>query len=120
MREVKNVIRTIEFYSTADGKEPLQEFFDHLPEKHLAKVFREIDLLAEFGSALKEPYVKHISGDIWELRIRFSNNISRIFYFTWKNETIVLLHGFGKKTQKTPAAEIKLAQKRMDDFKSRH
>lgn len=84
------------------------------------KAFREIDLLERFGSSLKEPYVKHIDGEIWELRIRFSSDISRIFYFTWNFNTIVLLHGFVKKTQKTPRGEIETAQKRLLDYKSRH
>jgi len=110
----------IEFYATADGKEVLAEFLDSLPPKHQAKAFREIDLLEEFGNGLKEPYVKHIDGEIWELRIKFSTDISRIFYFTWSKETIVLLHGFIKKTQKTPRGELEIAQKRLTDYRKRH
>ena len=92
----------IELYSTEDGKEVLAEFINELPAKHQAKAFREIDLLAEFGNALKEPYVKHIDGEIWQA------------------DTIVLLHGFIKKTQKTPRSEIETAQKRLRDYKRRH
>ena len=117
--EVEKIYR-IEFYTTAEGKEVVAEFLDSLPEKHQAKAFREIDLLEEFGNALKEPYVKHIEGEIWELRIRFSSDISRIFYFTWNTETIVLLHGFLKKTQKTPRSEIEMAKKRLLDYHNRH
>lgn len=113
-------IREVELYSTADGDEPVADFLSSLPPKHQAKALREIDLLAEFGNALKEPYVKHIKGDIWELRIRFSSDISRIFYFTWQADTVVLLHGFVKKTQKTPPQEIETAQNRMEDFKRRN
>lgn len=113
-------IYKIEFYATADGKEVVAEFLDSLPAKHQAKAFREIDLLEEFGNALKEPYVKHIEGEIWELRIRFSSDISRIFYFIWNAETIVLLHGFLKKTQKTPRPEIETAKKRLTDYQERH
>ena len=110
----------IEFYATADGKEVVAEFLDSLPPKHQAKAFREIDLLEEFGSSLKEPYVKHIDGEIWELRIKFATDISRIFYFTWSRETIVLLHGFVKKTQKTPRGELETARKRLADYCERH
>lgn len=115
-----NPIYKIEFYATADGKELLADFLDSLPPKHQSKAFREIDLLEEYGSSLKEPYVKHIEGEIWELHIKFSSDISRIFYFTWNAETIVLLHGFLKKTQKTPRAEIETAQKRLLDYRRRH
>ena len=96
------------------------EFLDSLPEKHQSKAFREIELLAECGTALKEPHVKHIEEDIWELRIKFSSDISRIFYFTWRAETIVLLHGFLKKTQRTPKSELETAKRRMNDYKRRH
>ena len=115
-----NLIQDVELYSTADGKDLVANFLSSLPPNLQAKALCEIELLAEFGNALKEPYVKHISGDIWELRIRFSSDISRIFYFTWRAETIVLLHGFVKKTQKTPPREIEIAKKRMEDYKRRH
>lgn len=110
----------IELYSSADGKIPVQEFLDSLPPKHQAKAIRDIDLLADFGQELREPYVKHIDGELWELRIKFASDISRIFYFTWNAQTIVLLHGFIKKTQKTPPSELRLAQKRLADYKKRH
>ena len=115
-----NLIPKIELYVTADGKEVMAEFLDSLPPKHQAKAIREIELLERFGNSLKEPYVKHIDGEIWELRIRFANDISRIFYFSQHMETTVLLHGFIKKTQKTPHAEIETAKRRLDDYKRRH
>ena len=61
------------------------------------------------GSAAlwKEPYVKHIDGEIWELRIRFSSDISRIFYFTWNFNTIVLLHGFVKRHRRPRAVRLR-------------
>lgn len=96
------------------------EFLDSLPAKHQSKAFREIELLAECGTALKEPHVKHIEEDIWELRIKFSSDISRIFYIVWQRDTLVLLHGFVKKTQKTPPREIETAKKRAEDYKRRH
>ena len=96
------------------------EFLDSLPEKHQSKAFREIELLAECGTALKEPHVERIEEDIWELRIKFSSDISRIFYIVWRKDTLVLLHGFVKKTQKTPPREIETARKRAEDYKRRH
>ena len=112
-------IPKIELYATADGKEVVAEFLESLPPKHQSKAFREIDLLEEFGNGLKEPYVKHIEGEIWELRIKFASDISRIFYFTWQAETVVLLHGFIKKTQKTPVRELQRAKDIRDDYLER-
>jgi len=71
----------IELYKTKDGKEVMVEFLDSLPKKHKAKAFWEIDLLAEQGRELREPYAKHLEDEIWYLRIKFSSDISRVFYF---------------------------------------
>ena len=109
----------IEFYKTVEGKVPVADFLDGLPDKDMAKVFREIDLLAEYGAALREPHTKHVDGLIWELRTKFSTNIYRIFYFTWRDNNIVLLHGFTKKTRKTPGGELKTAKRRLDDYITR-
>lgn len=109
----------IEFYRTKDGREPLAEFLDSLPTNFRAKALWELDLLAEKGQDLREPYVKHIEGELWELRIKFASNISRIFYFIPYKTKIVLLHGFVKKTRRTPAKHIRIAKERLKDYKKR-
>ena len=109
----------IELYKTKDGKEVVADFLDTLPDKHRAKALWEIDLLAKHGTNLKMPYVEHIKDELWELRIKFASDISRVFYFTPAKEKFVLLHGFVKKTKKIPPAEIDTALKRMLDFKER-
>jgi len=110
-------------YSTEDGKEPVFEFLKSLPEKHQAKAIWEIDLLEEFGIKLTEPYVKPIEGEkykgLWEIRIQQGNNISRVFYFLATGNKFVLLHGFLKKTQKTPKRELDTAFAYMLDYKRR-
>lgn len=110
----------VEFYKTAAGREVVAEFLDTLPPKDMAKVFRDIDLLAEFAPDLHEPYIKHIDGPIWELRSKFSSNIYRIFYFIWRDNKLVLLHGFTKKTRKTPPREIQTAKTHFADYEARH
>ncbi|MDD2361965.1 MAG: type II toxin-antitoxin system RelE/ParE family toxin [Oscillospiraceae bacterium] len=109
----------IDFYETMDGEIPVAEFLDSLQAKHKAKALRQIDLLSDFGIGLKEPYAKHIGEGLWELRIKFASDISRVFYFIPGANKIILLHGFVKKTQKTPPAEIKTAIARMDDYRER-
>lgn len=88
-----------------------------------AKAFCDIELLQKHGNELKEPYVKQMKGKknkgLFELRIKFSSDIARIFYFTYYDNKYVLLHGFIKKTMKTPKAEIERAKKYMDDYKRR-
>ena len=113
----------IEFYQKENGKVPVKEFLFSLSPKLRAKAFRDIELLQKYGSELKEPYVKALKGknkrDLYELRIKFSNDIARIFYFTYFNDKYVLLHGFIKKTMKTPAKEIEKAKNYMEDYKRR-
>ena len=110
----------VEFYKTAEGKEVIAEFLESLPGKDMAKVFRDIELLAEYAPNLHEPYTKHIEGPIWELRSKFSSNIYRILYYIRRNNKLILLHGFTKKTQKTPPSEIELARKRLSDYEKRY
>ncbi|CAK7030331.1 MAG: hypothetical protein DELT_02757 [Desulfovibrio sp.] len=110
----------VELYATVDGQEVVADFLDNLPRKHRAKAIWEIELLAVQGTGLTLPYVKHIDGELWELRIKFASDISRIFYFIPVKNKIVLLHGFVKKTDKTPPGEIATAQKRLCDYKERH
>lgn len=85
-----------------------------------AKAFREIELLRDLGEKLREPYVKALKGGnnkgLYELRVKFSGDIVRIFYFTYCNNKYVLLHGFVKKTMKTPKRELEKARKYRQDF----
>ena len=108
------------FYEKENGTAPVQEFLDALPTKHLAKALRDIDVLEEFGPALREPHAKHISGKLWELRVKSASDISRIFYFVHIGKDIILLHGFVKKSDKTPKREIETASKYFDDYIRRH
>ncbi len=85
-----------------------------------AKAFSEIELLEKHGPDLREPYVKTLRGKgLFELRIKFASDISRIFYFTYRQKTFVLLHGFTKKTQKTPQREIERALRYKEDYERR-
>ena len=106
----------VEFYCDKNDREPVAEFLDSLPEKARAKTTRLISLLARYGVLLKEPYTKQIKGKIRELRISEHSGEIRVLYFTFINKRFILLHGFVKKTGKTPVKEIDIAVKRMNDF----
>ena len=108
------------FYEKEDGTTPIRDFLDKLPEKHHAKALRDIDVLEKYGTALTEPSVKHIKGKLWELRIKSASDISRIFYFIHVGKSIILLHGFVKKTQKTPIKEIETAISYLEDYQRRN
>jgi phage-related protein len=66
--------------------------------------------------------IKPLTGHhgLWELRVKFSADISRIFYFMDVKGAFILLHGFVKKSEKTPKREIETALKYRDDHKRRY
>ena len=109
----------IEFYRQKNGNAPVEEFLDSLEPKMRNKAVRSLELLEEFGNALREPNSKALGDGLFELRIKFSSDITRVFYFFYVGNRIILTNGFVKKTQKTPAAEIELARKYKADFEER-
>lgn len=101
----------VKFYrDPKTGNEPVKEYIEGLSDKEKAKALKYIDFLREHKGYLDEPYSKHIVGKIRELRVDFSRNKNRIFYFIFINKNIILLHAFLKKTNKTPKVEIKRAE----------
>jgi len=110
----------LEFYVLPGGTKPAEEFILSLPPKMQVKAFDSLEILEEKGSTLREPYSKSLSGGLFELRIRFEKDISRVFYFFFSGGRIILTNGFIKKTQKTPKAQLILAKKYKDDFERRH
>ena len=109
----------MEYYRNENGKEPVADFIESLPDKAKAKVFRTIKLLKDYGVLLKEPYTKQIRGKIRELRIKDSQGAIRVLYFTYTGMRFIFLHGFIKKADKIPIKDIELAEKRMYDFLQR-
>ncbi len=91
------------------GEEPLERFVENVDDKSRAKIKKYTEYLRLCEGYLDELYSRHIVGKIRELRVDFSNNSHRIFYFTFIKKTIVLLHGYTKRTQKAPENEIKKA-----------
>ena len=112
----------VSFYKDENGNEPVREFLAELAKKkdkdsriNFNKIRDYINMLSEHGTRIGEPYVKHLEGDIWELRpIR-----NRILFFAYDGENFVLLSHFVKKTQKTPKSEIEKAKSLMKIYLGR-
>ena len=113
------------FYRDKNGKSEIVEYLDNLKERGETsktdrisrdKILAYIGALEQYGTRIGEPIVKHIDGDIWELRTLKN----RIFFFYWKDNKFVFLHHFVKKTKKTPPKEIEQARIKMNDFIERH
>jgi phage-related protein len=112
----------LEYYMLPSGEKPVETFLDGLDTKMRVKAFGSLEILAEYGNTLREPYSKAISNGLFELRIKFAGDTTRIFYFFYVKNTIVLTNGFVKKTKKTPKQELELALKYKADYerKTRH
>ena len=109
----------VEYYDLPNGDKPVLQFINSLDVKMRAKALGSIEILAEFGNMLREPYSKAMGNGLFELRIKFASDITRIFYFFVLNNKIVLTNGFIKKTQKTPPSEIALAMKYKAEYEGR-
>lgn len=75
-----------------------------------------ISLLQENGNELREPYSKHLSEGIFELRTKLGSDITRVLYFFYYEQRIILTNGFIKKTNRTPANEIIRAKEYRADY----
>ncbi|MCL1873225.1 MAG: type II toxin-antitoxin system RelE/ParE family toxin [Clostridiales bacterium] len=112
----------IRLYRDSQGNQPIKDYLSKLATMtdkdsriKLAKIDYYLEALRKYGTRAGEPFVKHIDGDIWELRpLR-----DRFFFFCWHNDRFVLLHHFVKKTQKTPTKEIDQAKRNLKDFMER-
>lgn len=98
----------VQYYS-----EDLIKWVDRMPLGMRAYYARLTERMIHFGPNLGMPFTRSLSKGLFELRIKAKEGISRIFYCTVKNNKIIMLHGFIKKSQKTPNKEMKLAMKRM-------
>lgn len=107
------------FYDKPDGTEPAKDFIMSLPETMNAKFLKILEILQKRGYNLREPFSKPLRNGIFELRAQVGNDISRVLYFFYVGQKVVLTNGFVKKTQKTPQKEIDLALKYKDEYLKR-
>lgn len=89
-----------------------------LPLDMRAKFSRIALLIASHGlDRVREPYVKHLEGRLWEMRMNGRDGISRAIYVTATGRRIVVVRVFVKKTEKTPRHEIELALRRAEEVR---
>ncbi len=103
----------VRFYATLQGREPVRDWLKSLsPEAR--KAIGEDLKTAQFGWPLGMPLVRKMATGLWEVRNTIDAGIARVL-FTTVGPVMVLLHGFVKKTAKTPADDLKLALHRMKE-----
>jgi len=109
------------YYRDPKGAEPVRSFIDRLDTKRRAALVRQIDrlnLLSDQLPHLPFPHSSQIAGELRELRCHMGSDHYRVLYRR-SDRLIVLLHVFPKTTGKLPAGEIKIAEQRWEDFKTR-
>lgn len=111
----------VKFFQTESGTEPVRDWLKSLSREDTKAIGEEIQTV-QWGWPLGMPLVRKMEKDLWEIRIHLKDRIARVLFTTLvekntiKEESenvMILLHGFIKKSQKTPQEELKLAQKRL-------
>ncbi|MCL2343515.1 MAG: type II toxin-antitoxin system RelE/ParE family toxin [Firmicutes bacterium] len=114
----------IEIFADRDGNSPILQFLDGLNKTaqtnkdsriRLKIITRYFNALREYGTQVGMPFVRHIEGDLWELRPADD----RFFFAYWTGKTFIILHHYVKKSQKTPLREIEQAKRNLKEFLER-
>jgi phage-related protein len=100
----------IEYVELANGRKPALEFVDSLDEKAAARIDAFLDRLRVYGNRMEGKFVKKLTKEIFELRVKQFDRIFRVLFFYHPGMLIVVTSGFQKKTEQTPAGEIARAE----------
>jgi phage-related protein len=105
------------FYEAASGAKPVQAFLDNLTAAEAAEVVAAMKEVAREGLR----FARHLRGDIWEVRIEADRKAFRVLFSPEGKfqQVLLALEAFTKKSQKTPARTIHLAERRLADWKNR-
>ena len=114
MTDISFVLKVV-FYRSEAGNEPFREWLKDLHRDDKRQIGEDIKT-AQLGWPLGMPLIRKIDKDLWEVRTRLTDGIARVF-FTVDGEYMILLHGFIKKSQKTPQNELKTALSRLGNYK---
>lgn len=105
----------VRFFKTETGHEPAREWLKSLPKEEKKRIGEDIKTV-QHGWPLGMPVVRKLCNGIWEVRTKLADKISRVLFTLLENQ-IIILHGFIKKTNKTPNDDLDLAIKRMKQLK---
>jgi phage-related protein len=104
---------TIAYYDNS-----IQEEILAMPAGFLGRYLRYADRMEIYGPDLGLPHTRAMGDGLFELRLKSTEGIARVFYSTMVGRKIVMLHQFIKKTEKTPPRELETARRRMKEFKN--
>jgi phage-related protein len=105
------------FFKTSRGNEPVREWLKELKPDEMRLVGEDVKTV-QFGFPLGMPLVRKLEPGLWEVRSTLQNRIARVI-FTVEDEVMVLLHGFIKKSQKTPLEDLQVARERLAQLRGK-
>lgn len=104
----------VRFYRSATGREPVLEWLRGLDREDRRAI--GLDLMrVQFGWPIGMPLVRSLKDGLWEVRSPLPRHKTTRLILCFHQKTLIVLHGFIKKTQKTPAEELELAKRRMKE-----
>src|SRR5581483_7487244 len=108
--ERREPILDVFFYRTGAGSEPVREWLRSLGREDRKSIGEDIKT-AQFGWPIGMPLIRKLEPGLWEIRSRVCDGIARVI-FTIDGSTMVLLHGFAKKTRRIALVDLKTARQR--------
>lgn len=109
--ETPHPILEVRFFRTSAGNEPVREWLKAMSREDRRAIGEDIKT-SQFGWPLGMPLIRKLEKDLWEVRTILENGIARVL-FTARDNRMILLHGFIKKSQKTPKNELETTKKRL-------
>lgn len=103
-------ILSVKFFRTEAGSEPVRDWLAELPKEQRRLIGEDIKTV-QYGWPIGMPVVRKLEEGLWEVRITLGDTIARVL-FTVANGQMILLHGFIKKSQKTPTVDLNTAKQR--------
>ena len=110
----------VEFYLSSNGRSPVFEFIHEQEKANKAMILAVLKDIQHFGFNAKGCLFKNLGKKLWEIKIRTVSTGYRFLYALMESNKIIILHGFKKKTQKTPLKEITLARKRLNEITQKY
>ena len=111
MENIKHKKVSVHFFRTASGGEPVREWLLSLTKEDRSAIGQDIKT-AEYGWPVGMPICRSMGDGLWEVRTNLEGGrIARVLFF-FRNNELILLNGFMKKSQKTPKSELDIAKKR--------
>ena len=108
-------VLAVNFYRNDSGTEPVRDWLKSLPKEYRRTIGEDIKTV-QYGWPIGMPVVRKLEKGIWEVRSSLKDGIARVL-FTTETGRMILLHGFLKKTQKTPNEELDVARRRLTNLK---